>query len=324
MGEKKLYLYMNDTEYGRKLQRYLNTNRHSRLRVEMVTERDTFWKGRQHMEVSDTYWFTDDLAGAADDRGDPCSLIVLDENTDEKRQRISCRIKAENLFMVLLSTMALEVEAKGDSSAPTHGIYGVYAPWGEEGSVVAALLSQGLAAHGETLYVNMKEFPVFYEKYTEDDTNLGELFFRIDSHDLDSVVKKTRKKYGAADRLPGVSHYRDLWDIDPDDIDRFFKRLLCDCGYKYVIVLFNDVRVALPMADLMTEVVFVRRDSGCTDPYERWKKYAGTEKTEGRVRTVIMPSDWDGWIFDMERKEPEKWLEDTEKREFIVGMSERT
>ena len=320
MGEKKLYLYMNDTEYGKRLQRYLNVNRHRGLRVEAVTERDVFWRGRQQGGKQDEYWLTDDIRGAADDRGDPGSLIVLDEANDERRQRVSCRMKAENLFTVLLSTMALEIEAKGDIQAPLKGVYGVYSPWGEEGSVLAALLSQRFAAYGKTLYVNMSEFPIYYTKEMGDDTHLGELFFRIDSPDLANVVTRAKQRYGAAERLPGVSHYRDLWDIGPDDMDRFFKRLECDCGISYTVVLFNDIRGALPMTDMMTELFFTCRNSDISTPFERWRRYAKTEKTEGKIHVVTMPPGWEGWICDMEREEPENWLDDNEKKEFIDGM----
>lgn len=320
MGEKKLYMYMNDTEYGKRLQRYLNVNRHPLLRVEMVTERDSFWNGRQQGSGKDEYWLTDDVSGAVEDRGDPASLMVLDDHTDERSRRFSCRMKAENICMVLLSAMSLELEAKGDVNAPMHGIYGVYAPWGEEGSVASALLSQRLAGYGESVFLNLSEFPVFYGNEDDADSHLGELFFRVDSPEFASVVTRAKKNYGYAVRLPGVSHYRDLWDIDTGDMDKFMSRLRNDCGFKYVVVLFNDVRGALPMADMMTGIFFVRRKSDRKDPYERWLRYAKTEKKQGQVRTVIMPSGWEGWIADMERETPERWLDDERKKEFIDAM----
>ncbi len=319
MGEKKLYLYMNDTEYGKRFQRYLNTNRHPALKVEMVTERNDFWKGREHGARENEYWLTDDFSGAADDRCDPSSLIVIEERTDEKRQRVSCRMKAENMFVTILSMMALELEVSGTAGAPMQGIYGVYAPWGEEGSVLAALLSQWLSEYGTCMYLNLQEFPMFYINDTGKDGDLGEIFFRIDSPDLESVVTRAKIRYGAAERLPTVSHFRDLWDIGAEDMDRFFKRLAGDLGYKYVLVLFNDVREAIPMTDLMSGLFFVRRQSQ-TDPSDRWKKYAETEKKEGQIHTVIMPQGWTDWARNMERSEPENWLNNNEKKEFIDGI----
>lgn len=320
MGEKKLYLYLNDAEYGRKFQRYLSSNRHPMLKVETVTEKDVFWRSRQHGIGQNEYWLTDDITGAADDRCDPGSLIVLDDHTDETGRRVSCRMKAENLFTVILSMMALQIEARGDKQAPMQGVYGVYAPWGEEGSVFAALLSQRLAGFGRTMYVNMSEFPVFYEADANKDAHLGELFFRIDSPDFTGVIMRAGQKFGLSERLPGVTHFRDLWDIDSKDMDRFFKRLISECGIRYAVVLLNDVREAMSAADIVNGLYFVRRKSDQTDPMERWAGYAKTENSEGQVRTVIMPERWQTWISDLEKTEPQYWLDDEEKTEFMDGV----
>ncbi len=319
MGEKKLYLYLNDTEYGKRFQRYLNINRHPKLRIEMVTERDDFWSGREHKVNENEYWLTDDIVRAADDRNDPASLIVIDDHTDENRNRVSCRMKAENMLIMILTIMALDLEATGEAGAPMRGIYGIYSPWGEEGSVLSALLSQRLSDYGKCLFINLQEFPLFYNNDTSEDSSLGEIFFRIDSPGLESIVERSKKKYGAAERLPAVSHYRDLWDINADDMERFLNRLAAELGYKYILVLFNDVREAIPMADLINGVFFVNR-SGKTDPSVRWKKYATTEKREGRIIPVIMPRGWEDWINEMEKSEPECWLDDTEKKEFIDNI----
>ncbi len=321
MGEKKLYLYMNDTEYGKKLRRFLNVNRHPFLRVEAVTEKEKFWNGRKNRDSADEYWLTDDVAGAMEDAGDSSTLMVLTEDTYEKRKTISCRAKAKNLYVTILSAMALEVQAKGDMGAPMQGVYGVYAPWGEEGSMVSALLSQRLAAFGECLYVNLCEFPMLYIEEEHPDRGLGEIFFRIDSPDLESVVTKSKRKYGTAWRLPSVSHYRDLWDVDEKDMELFLKRLAGECGFSYVVVLFNDVREALPMADVMTGMFLVRRKSVLADPKERWIRYASTEKKEGIIRPVIMPSGWEEWISEIENAEPDKWMDDNDKKEFIDQMT---
>lgn len=323
MGEKKLYLYLCDKEYGKRLQRYMNSHRHPGLRVELVTERETFWESREKENHKETYWLTDDVSGSFSDNGARETLWILSDRSDEKRQRIGCVKKAGELVRELMERMGLAEQEEGPSGAPPPGIYGVYSP-GEEGSVTAALLAQELGAFANCMYINLREFPCFYEPGASDHKNLGELFFRLEMKDYEGLVRSLQTGYGKAMRLPAVSHYRDLWDVDDADREKFFLRLQQDCNQTYLVVLFNDVRETMPMTGVVTRLFLVSR-RGCEETFlSRWKRYEQTENGEASDITslVVMPDEWRGWIRDMEGRPAEEWLRNEARQVFVKTVTE--
>ncbi|MEE3467555.1 MAG: hypothetical protein VZQ83_03860 [Eubacterium sp.] len=324
MGEKKLYLYVCDDEYGKRLLRYLNSHRHPTLRVEMVTERERFWESRSQRKSNDEYWLTDDVSGSLADPGDRSTLWMLADRSDGDRHRIGYAKKAPELLRELMGIMALTDVADRPSGAPPPGVYGVYSP-GEEGTVTAALLSQELGTYGACIYVNLCEFPVFYtSESVGEKNNLGELFFRLESKDYKGLVEQSQITYGKATRLPTVSHYRDLWDVGDEDRRIFFRRLTEECDRTYVVVLFNDVREAMPMLGQVSGFIPVSR-KGCEEAFTaRWRRYAKTENhTETDPgTTVVMPDGWTAWIRDMENQPPENWLRDENRQAFVKGVLE--
>ncbi len=324
MREKKLYLHLCDEEYGKRLLRYLNSHRHSGLRVEMMTEREPFWEGRRQGQEPGAYWLTDDVTGSLADPGDPSSLWILSERTDERRHRISYVRKADELIRELMAVMELDAPAEGPSGAAPSGIYGIYSP-GEEGSVTAALLSQALGELEACTYINLREFPLFYTvEPSEERGNLGELFFRLECENYKELVTRYQITYGKATRLPTVSHYRDLWDIGEEDREHFFRRLLEDCGCTYVVVLFNDIREAIPMMSRITGFFTVSRKGSEESIIRCLKRYVRNENIEESEigKTVVMPDGWTEWIRDMESQSPENWLREDDRQRFIRSLWE--
>ena len=324
MVDKKLHLYLCDEEYGKRLLRYLNSHRHPGLRVEMVTERERFWERRGQENHKGEYWLTDDVTGMTADAGDRSSLWILADHSDADRHRIGYTKKASELLRELIGIMELPDMEEGASDAPPAGIYGVYSP-GEEGAVAAALLSQEFGAHGRCVYVNLREFPYYYmADNAEGNANLGELFFRLENTEYNSLVGQSQISYGKATRLPAVSHYRDLWDISDQDREHFFRRLQEDCGQTYVVILFNDIREVPALLGRVARIVPVCR-KGMEEVFaKRWRRYLKTEKCaeEDIGMTVTMPEGWTDWIPDMENQTPENWLRDEGRQQFVRAMWE--
>ena len=207
--------------------------------------------------------------------------------------------------------------------APPPGVYAVFTPYGEEASVAAALLTQELAVYGTCAYVNMSAFPHFYIRDSvSGNHHLGELFFRLEGESYDALVRESQIPYGRAVRVPSISHYRDLWDIHEEDRKRFLERLNNDCQIPYIVVLFNDIREAMPAVSFTTRFCILLRGHDPDACMERWHRYARTEKQEGAgvVVALGMPESWGRWIAEMEQTAPEVWLEDREKKEFASRL----
>ena len=320
MTEKKLILYIADEEYARRMLRYLSGHRQPGLQIERVTEREDFWQRRKRdAGEKSLYWITDDRDGCLRDPRGMDHRILLAEENNEKRRQISFCIRADALQREILKYMEISGVPETQQGAPPTGVYVVFSPYGEEASVAAVLLTQELALYGSCAFVNMSAFPHFYERSgVAGSHSLGELFFRLEGENYEALVREACIPFGGAVRLPAVSHYRDLWDMDDVDRKRFLERLGSDCHMPYLVVHFNDIREALPAVPFATRFVLIRRENDPDASEERWLKYARTERVDGTgiVMPVTMPPNWERWITELQQTTPETWLQDREKKSF--------
>ncbi|MBO6109162.1 MAG: hypothetical protein J6P16_07155 [Eubacterium sp.] len=356
---KRLYLYIKDEEYSKQLLRYLKHKESAGFIVERITAdsqgEGVQRAGRQNEKLEETgvlsggfdgrdkradvsgseFYLTDDakmlerylgISGTKRGSGKGTSknnLMVLAEDTDVSERRVGYCSGIDRMYIAISQIMELKSIQDADSE-PERGIYGLFSPWGEEGSVCAALLSQELSAFGKCLYVNMSAFPHFYVNDGSEDTgaHLGEMFFRLGSDDFSGIMDRLAVNFGSALRLPGTAHYRDLQDISDDELKLFFRRLSSECGISYVVVLLGDVRGAMTLADSCNMFFFTSRRSAVSDPEGRWNRYALTEgyrDTEGHIK-LDFPEEGYSWAYEMERDDPKKWLDDPKKKAFIRGI----
>ena len=314
-----MILYVADEEYARRLLRYLSGRRRPGLQIERVTEREDFWQRRSLSAGDETlYWVTDDTEGCLRDPKETFHRALLAEDTDETVQQIGFCKGADVLHRELMRWMDISEAPGVCEDAPPQGVYALFGPIGEEASLSAALLTQELAEYGACAYVNLSAFPHFYMRGEgRENHRLGELFFRLECENYGELIREAKFPYGGAIRLPTVAHFRDLWDIDDRDRKRFFDRLHTDCHYPYVVVVFNDIREAMPMVPYTTRFLFMMRET-VEPPLARWNRYAATEGTDAMsmVTPMTMPRGWEYWIPEMEGSAPETWLADAQRKTF--------
>ncbi|MBO4395137.1 MAG: hypothetical protein J5819_02175 [Eubacterium sp.] len=324
MIEKTLILYVSDDEYARRMLRFMSGHRQLGVRFERVTEREDFWQRRKREAGTENmYWITDDREGCLRDSHGYDHRILLTEESDEKKHQVSFCICADLMHREIMKQIGIADVTNVEQGAPPVGIYAVFSPYGEEAEVSAALLTQELAGYGDCAYVNMNAFPHYYERgLATEKHSLGELFFRIEGDNYSMLVRESGMPYGGAVRLPSVAHYRDLWDIN--DIDRrlFLERLNGDCHIPYIVVVFNDIREAVPMVTYVTRFLLIIRENDPDESLERWKKYIKTEKIDSTdsISRAVMPTGWTRWIDELAETAPGEWLRDNEKKTFAAGL----
>ena len=201
MREKKLYLYMRDNDYAKRMLKNFSAKNRLDLRVELMTERDGFWESRAGGQ-SDTMWLTDDIEGEKTDAGEPSSLIILDERTDIKRLKIGYVQRADDIYKDLLEIMDMKSPMQ-DAGAinDTGGLCVVFAPKGG-GENACDVLAERSINNGRCIFVSLSEFPVFGgDTYAEGETkHLGELFFRLGGN-AKEVISELTIEYGKISRL---------------------------------------------------------------------------------------------------------------------------
>ena len=345
MGEKTIVVYISDEEYVGRFIRALNKRKPAGVVIERVTEREAFWEKREKARGNQTvFWLTDDMAGDGGDgcegaTGDPGAsgagrrkpggkrqndgqLIRLAPRSDHRNNVVSYCQEIGDLSAELFGCIGLSGTDVLSADGPVPGIYGIYAPYGEPGHLLGALLSQELAVYGSCLYVNTSAFPLLYQREDpEEKRHLGELFFRLDGKGFSELESKLERDYGAARRLPTIVHYRDLWDIGEREFGVFLQKLKSECQKSFVVICFNDIREAMPMVRVCDFFCLVGGRS-CEDIGKRWMSYAAHESDEGakEVRLTVLPAGYESWSEQLARDEPGQWLKDPVKKSFVQGI----
>ena len=323
MKDKTLYVHISDEEYLRRFIRYMNMRRHPELAVERITEREMFWQRvNEDNGNEDDYYLTDNMINIPDIslNGTGSRIMYLSDTDDEKNRIISVCQSADLIYTMCLKIMKLSESSRGKARGPVPGIYGVCGH-GEASDVVAGSLSQELSEYGNCLYISLAAFPHFYTTYKKEEHSLGELIFRIGSGEFVALVNNALTEFGRAKRLPGVSHYKDLWDMSDDDRAALLKKLKNECDFDYIVVGFNDVREMMPQVGICQKMFVVVPRDRREDIWERWLSYAGMEGVPGEELTsVYVPDEWTKWARRLDGCAPSQWLEDGELKGFITGL----
>ena len=323
MGEKNIVIYITDEEYAAGLIRALNRRKPSGVSIERVTEREAFWRSRERVAKDDRgIWLTDDAGISLKDPGDGSALIRLSTESDHRKNTISFCQEIDGFASELFGMIGFSGVMTVSADGPMPGVYGIYAPCGEEGQLCAALLSQELAIYGSCLYVNTSAFPVMYVREDAGERrHLGELFFRLDGKGFTELELKLEREYGAAKRLPTIEHYRDLWDVGEKDFGIFIKKLNSECKKSFVVIYFNDIREAMPMV-AYCDSFYLAEGRSYVKASERWMKYAGHESDESAkdISVITMPDGYAAWGVELSRQDPEAWLRDKVKKDFVKGL----
>lgn len=308
-GEKKLYLYLRDEEYGKRLVRYISGRRHPGLRAMRMTDREAFWESRGHSESKNEVWVTDDETGQAADPLGGKELILLGTRNDPERGFVSVCQEARAIDQEITRFIGLDVKTE-EEVKPLAGVYAVYAPEGLPGVVACEVLAEEFSQYGSCLYVPLREFPV-ETSYSEEGSSvymeegdtgtgfhLGDVLFRIEEKSsFLSAVEKSGIHKGTYWELPGISHFRDLWDMSEQELHLFTERL-GESGYDYVVIGMDALREVFAVAEASMYFYMVSTEEGGQSVSQRWESYTSVEgKNELLMKTcfVTIPNGWERW-----------------------------
>lgn len=308
MEDVTLLLYLKDAEYGKRLLRFLVQKKNPGLHPELVTAKSKI-EFRTGTESSKLVVLTDDTAIYGDGKR---KVINLSNNQNREPGKIFQFQKAENIYQELLWQLKLESERKSFPERKEEilekEILVIFSPDSAGATELAVMVSQYMAQRGKCLYLQLSGYPVYFGEELRNEIydapkGIGELLFMLDQEDFAGRVKQLNRRFGKADMLPPLAHYKDLLDCRPQEWEHFLKRLKTECGYDSIIVEMGQIyEYFLDLMELADKVLFLQPE-GMIGSVQRavFQRYCRIEQKEellARTKYILQPGD-----FALARKE---------------------
>lgn len=318
MKDVVLFLYFRDTDYGRRLLRYIAGKKNPFLYPELLTSKERL----EVKEVSgerEPVVLTDD---AGLEENSKRKVICLSKKKDGKKDSIYRYQKASGIYRDLLEMLGLTMAAEEtdfNAQGIRQGIFYLMNP--NEGGSEALLLSQYLGKKGKCLYLDLKSFPVFYNgelncppEFTE--KGLDRLMFGAEGEKFEKRVKELVRPFGKAEMIPPFPHYRDLLDSRLEEWKNVLCRLCRDCGYDSIIMDADALyEYSLDLMCQSDYPVFIRKTDLCGSirfaVFERYCRMEGKTELIERCRVLPLLSEGEETVFSQNMLE--EIAEDTEK-----------
>lgn len=292
-----LLLYLRDVEYGKRLLRFLLQKKNPRLHPELVTAKSKM-EFRVGTDSEKFVVLTDDPEICEDGKR---NVIFLSSQQNRVQKKIFQYQKAEGIYKELLWQLRLET---ADPSLPEEKevtgerniVYAVFSPETAEGTGMAVVLTQYMAEKGKCLYLQMSGLPVYFdgELNPEPDFSakgMGELLFLLEQEDFAEQVKKYSRRFGKADMLPPMTHFKDLLDCRPKDWEQFLRRLKEDCGYDIIVVEMGQIyEFFLDIMEKADQILFLQ-PPGCLGRirravFQRYCQIEGKDELLSRTKYI--------------------------------------
>lgn len=297
-----LLLYLKDAEYGKRLLRFLVQKKNPGLHPELVTAKSKI-EFRTGTESSELVVLTDDPAIYGDGKR---KVIHLSNKQGRRLGKIFQFQKAENIYQELLWQLKLEPGRKKEQGQKGQGlkkeVYVVFSPDAAGATELSVLLSQYMAQRGRCLYLQLSGFPVYSgEKLNEAagdvHRGMGELLFMLEQEGFADRVDELIRRFGKADMLPPLAHYKDLLDCRPQEWEHFLHRLKDECGYDSIIVEMGQIyEYFLDLMEQADKVLFLQAE-GVIGRAQRmvFQRYCQTEHKDDlpvRTKYIMQPEDF--------------------------------
>lgn len=337
MEKIKLFLYLTDVEYGKRLLRFLSGRKNAGFVPELVTS-DEGISGAPGGAMREAVILTDEKnerrAVSLAERGQG-RVICLSEEPGRRKGKIFQYQKAEGIYRELLEQMGLTEEAGeacGGEDTEERGVYFVFAPGVSGGTLLAVLLAQYLGKQGQCLYLSLAALPLYYGEELSgnpdfDRKGTGELLFFVEQADFAEKERSLRQDFGTAHMLAPISHYRDLLDCPPEDWKRFFERLRGECGYDSIVVEMNQFYEFTPDILEMGTRTLALWESGLCGRIQRavFAHYCQIEKREAAkgLEEVELPPEYPGWVREWTMQPLAELSENPQKMAFVRELLRR-
>lgn len=241
MDDVILLLYLKDTDYGKRLLRFLAGKKNPRLHPELVTAKKRM-EIRVGTESQELVILTDYSDIQEDEKR---KVIYLSNEQDRQKKKIFQYQKAEGIYRELVTLLKLDQKEKvpftRTEESSERGVYYIFSPEGRETTVLSVMLAQYLGNIGRCLYLSLAGFPVYYEEKLKAEPDfrkkgVGELLFLLQQEDFVQREHQLRQPFGKAWMLAPMSHFKDILDCQPSEWSEFLRRLREECGYDSIVV----------------------------------------------------------------------------------------
>lgn len=238
MEKVTLLLCVENAEYGKKFLHFLIDRKNPNLLPELVTGAGLLDE-RIRMEEKRVIILTDNKEIKEDEQKE---VFYLSHRENKEQKEIFQFQKAEGIYHDLLEHIGMESEFSVQSEKEGNkGVFCIFSPIGGGGTAAAVHFTQYLGKRGSCLYLNLSEFPLFYDESlkTEPDVGnkgLGDLFFILEEKEFVEKQRRLKSSFGTADILPPMAHFKDLFDCSGKDWKLFLHRLLYECGYDSIVM----------------------------------------------------------------------------------------
>ena len=302
MKDVTLLLYLKDAEYGKRLLRFLVQKKNPALHPELVTAKSKI-EFRTGTESSELVVLTDDPVIYGDGKR---KVINLSNKQDREPGKIFQFQKAENIYQELLWQLKLEPERKPVPERKEEmlekEIVAVFSPDAAGATELSVTLSQYMAQRGRCLYLQLSGFPVYSGERLKEmphdaPRGMGELLFMLEREDFAGRVEELSQRFGKADMLPPLAHYKDLLDCRPNEWEHFLQRLKVDCGYDSIIVEMGQVyEYFLDLMQQADKILFLQSEGVMGSVQSTvFQRYCRTEQKDGlleRTQYILQPEDF--------------------------------
>lgn len=310
MGKGVIILYTQDSRYANAFIDYCGRNEKERLTVKAFTNSESltnYLNGhRVELLLAEEELMNEQLESFSG------RLAVL---SDEKYVNSDDRLKVyklqriDSVFKQIYKILASEASS-GDYNCialeSETEIIGVFSPcYPQEREQFAREAAMVYGCNQKVLYVNMAEL-TSYDIYDEE--GISELMYYLQEDDraigykLQTLVQNN-DNYAA---IPGVKHYRDLHEMDPNDVNSLFTKLGQNSGYKKIIVdigfleetiftiIMNCNKVLMPVCGSVHDNPRIRH---------LWHDFGleGRESLQEDIISIELPDWWHSQI-DMRMK----------------------
>lgn len=306
-----LLLHFRETEYGRRMLRFLATKKNPFLYPELVTDKERLLT-RVGTDTQKIVVLTDREEIKEDGKR---KVIYLSERKETKSNSIWQYQKADSIYTQIMELLDIQEEKKETEK----GVYGVFSPGGREGAVLAIALAQYFGKKGNCLYMSLSGFPlIFNGKWESEPTffknNLGTLLFALNQEDFLLLLQENKIEFGTCSMLAPMRHYKDLLDCSLEDFETLFRRIHEEGNFDYVVVEIGQLfEYTLDILQLCKRA-FVMKEQGISGELDEavFHEYCRLEKKDNlreQVTFVTLPDSLKHWDREslelMQRQEKE-------------------
>lgn len=211
------------------------------------------------------------------------SLVLLTEGEEDLGDNeLPCIFQYQSAEIIWKQLLAKMLEVSGQRSTrlliPTGKtkIIGFFSPAGGQGiTTMSMALGKKLAKKENVLYMGFEAFSSFrsseaYEgqetanEVADGEEGLSELIYYIKEgkYNISLKIKSMIHKYQNLDCLYPVRHYRDLCDLNKEDVKRMIDEILAMSGYDWIILDLGFIGDASLWLMEYCKVLFVPEASG--------------------------------------------------------------